>query len=93
MVTVTARPGLPAQARLAARVRAALAVISGVVTTAVARAASPRSAALVNLRSMPLSLAGTASIDFSAFHVAHGWGWLVTGASLWIIEHLIADEK
>lgn len=48
---------------------------------------------LGNLASIPLTLIGTASIDFAAFHLAHGWGWLVTGVSLYYIEHLIADES
>jgi hypothetical protein len=48
--------------------------------------------ALSNLASVPLHVAGLGCIDFSAFHLAHGWGWLVTGASLIWLEHVIADE-
>lgn len=40
---------------------------------------------------MPLALLGTACIDFAAFHW-HVLGWLVTGVSLWLIEHMIADD-
>jgi hypothetical protein len=41
---------------------------------------------------MPLAVAGTGFIDFAAFHVNHGVGWLVLGVSLWIVEHLVADD-
>ena len=47
---------------------------------------------IANLKAIPLTVAGTACMDFAAFHIAHGWGWLATGVSLVIIEHLIADE-
>lgn len=48
--------------------------------------------AAVNLAKLPLTAAGLACMDFAAFHLAHGWGWLVTGVSLVVLEHLIADE-
>jgi hypothetical protein len=57
-----------------------------------ARALSPVRAPLANLLHMPLTAAGTASVDFAAFHIGHGWGWLITGLSLMVLEHLIADE-
>jgi hypothetical protein len=59
--------------------------------TAAARAVSPHRASLLRLLDMPLAVLGTGFIDFSAFHVAHMLGWLVTGVSLWIVEHMIAD--
>lgn len=52
----------------------------------------PHRGALANLRQMPMFLAGLASMDFAAFHLAHGWGWLATGISLIIAEHAAADE-
>lgn len=55
-------------------------------------AVKPHKAALANLKAIPLTVAGTASIDFAAFHIAHGWGFLITGVSLIILEHIIADE-
>lgn len=53
---------------------------------------SPAKASVKNLVSMPFSVAGLACVDFAAFHLAHGWGWLVTGISLLILEHMIADD-
>lgn len=60
-------------------------------TRAAARALKPHRNALTNLAHMPLSLAGLASVDFAAFHLGHGWGWLATGASLIIAELAAAD--
>lgn len=51
-----------------------------------------RPAAIRNLIHMPLSLTGTALIDTAAYHLGTGWGLLATGASLWILEHIAADE-
>ena len=42
---------------------------------------------------MPLTLAGYGCIDFAAFHVVHGLGWLVTGISLMILEFQLADDQ
>jgi hypothetical protein len=63
-----------------------------VVTAFAGRLVQPHRAAIANLRAIPLTVAGALCIDFAAFHVAHGWGWLVTGLSLVLLEHLIADE-
>jgi hypothetical protein len=52
----------------------------------------PARPAVVNLASVPLHVAGLACIDFAAFHLAHGWGWLAAGASLIWLEHVIADQ-
>ena len=57
------------------------------------RALTPHKAALGNLASMPLTAAGAACIDFAAWHISHGVGWLVMGVSLVVLEHLIADEQ
>jgi hypothetical protein len=59
---------------------------------AASAAVAPHKASLVRLLDMPLAVIGTGFIDFSAFHVTHALGWLVTGASLWVVEHLIADD-
>ena len=56
-------------------------------------AVKPHKAALANLLHMPLTVAGVSVIDFAAFHISHGWGFLVTGVSLIVLEHLIADEN
>lgn len=47
---------------------------------------------MARLTEIPLTVAGTGCVDFSAFHWAHSWGWLVTGLSLSLLEHLIADD-
>ena len=52
----------------------------------------PARPALANLAAMPLHVAGLGCIDFAAFHLAHGWGWLTVGASLIWLEHVLADE-
>jgi len=44
------------------------------------------------LRAIPLSVVGLVCIDFAAFHLAHGWGWLVTGLSLFVLELMLADD-
>lgn len=51
----------------------------------------PHRVALARLLDMPLAVAGTGCIDFAAFHF-HVLGWVVTGASLWVLEALIADD-
>jgi hypothetical protein len=52
---------------------------------------APHKASVKRLADRPLSVLGTGGIDYAAFHVNHGVGWLVLGVSLWVIEHLIAD--
>lgn len=86
-VTVTWTPGTRS-GKLGARART---VGRWVARQAVA-VARPHRGAVENLKRMPLFLVGLGSIDFAAFHVAHGWGWLVTGISLIIAEHAAADE-
>lgn len=53
---------------------------------------APKAAPLRNLASMPLTSAGMAAIDFAAFHVGHGWGFLATGISLILVEKMIETE-
>lgn len=77
----------------AARWGTALARGVGAVRGAMARAALPHRAALANLRAIPLTVAGTACVDFAAFHYIHALGWLVTGVSLMVLERMIADEQ
>lgn len=74
------------------RVRAAAIIIWGALTALATAAATPHRAALANLAHMPLTVAGVGCVDYAAFHLAGGWGWLVTGLSLLLVEHLIADE-
>ncbi len=70
-----------------------LAAVRTVSATAARRLLTPHKAALRNLAGIPLTVLGAGSIDFAGFHIAHGWGWLVTGVSLVVLEHLIADEQ
>ncbi len=65
----------------------------GPLSRSAARLVRPARPAVTNLASMPLHVMGLACIDFAAYHLAHGWGWLVTGLSLMWLEHVIADEK
>lgn len=60
--------------------------------TAAAKAVAPHRASLLRLADMPLAVLGTGCIDFAAFHYVHMIGWLVTGVSLWVVEHMIADD-
>ena len=59
---------------------------------AAVRAITPARPVLRNAAQCPLSIAGTGLADLAAFHLGTGWGLLITGASLWLIEHMIADE-
>lgn len=74
--------------RLRGAARSALRAFKAAVTGAL----TPHRAALANLRAIPLTAAGAACIDFSAFHYVHMIGWLVTGVTAIALEHLIADE-
>ena len=87
-MTAITVPAAPA-ARDRWRVLRKLRDVGGAVASA---ALTPHRASLSRLTDMPLSVVGTGGIDFAAFHVNHGVGWLVLGVSLWIIEHLIADD-
>lgn len=66
--------------------------LAGTATLLGKRAIAPHRASIANLVNIPLTTAGIGFIDFAAFHLAHGWGWLVTGLSLMVLEHIIADE-
>jgi hypothetical protein len=56
-------------------------VVSGAVIT-------PHKSSVKNLAGIPLAVAGTGFIDFSAFYVNHAVGFLVLGLSLWLLDHL-----
>jgi hypothetical protein len=53
---------------------------------------TPHKASLARLADMPLTVIGAGFIDFAGFHLAHGWGWLITGGTLLVVERMIADE-
>lgn len=88
MAAITAAPAASAP-RLSWRALRRLRDLAGNVAAA---AVTPHRASLRRLADMPLSLAGTGCIDFAAFHYVHMIGWAVTGVSLWLVEHLIADD-
>lgn len=73
-----------------------LSTVVGLFATAVLvfgkRAIEPHKASLRNLQQIPLTVMGIASIDFSTFQLGQFWGFLATGLSLIVLEHLIADE-
>lgn len=75
------------------RARRSLVAALGVVSAVALKAVAPHRASLARLADIPLTIAGTGCVDFAAFHVAHGWGWLITGLSLVLLEHLIADDQ
>lgn len=56
------------------------------------RIASPHRAALANLASIPLTVAGIGCVDAGVFVANTIAGLLVTGVSLILLEHAIADE-
>ena len=88
MASVAARrPSVP-RARWRPRIRP----LARAAVRVAARLLAPARPVAANLASVPLHVAGLASIDFAAFHWAHSWGWLVTGVSLIWVEHVIADE-
>jgi hypothetical protein len=74
------------------RIRRGFTAARSAAARAGALAVTPHKAALRRLAEMPLTAAAVPCVDFAAFHIAHGWGWLVTGLSLVVLEHLIADE-
>lgn len=78
--------------RPGARVTALLMTAVSTLVLLGKRAVAPHQASLTNLANIPLTVAGFGCVDFAAFHLAHGWGWLVTGLSLMLLEHLIADD-
>lgn len=62
------------------------------VTAAAAKALSPHKASLVRLTEIPLTVMGAGCIDAAAFVGNTIAGLVVTGISLIIVEHLIADD-
>lgn len=78
--------------RILKRVTGAAGSIAVAAARVTGKALSPHKASVKRLAEMPLSVIGTGCIDFAGFHVAHGWGWLLLGASLFVLEHMIADD-
>lgn len=70
-----------------------LAAVLGFLATTASRSISPHRAALRNLASVPLTTVGFGCIDTAGFQLGTGWGWLATGLSLVLLEHIIADES
>ena len=61
------------------------------VKAAASAVTAPHKAALARLLDMPLMVTGIGLIDFGAFHYVHMIGWIVTGVSLILVEHMISD--
>lgn len=47
----------------------------------------------VNLLASPLTVAGLACADIGVFTASVTAGWIITGLSLFVLEHVIADEQ
>lgn len=75
------------------RLASAARTVGVAVRGAAARLAAPHRAAVANLLHIPFTAAGAGCIDYAAFHVGSGWGWLCTGISLILVELIIADER
>ena len=76
-----------------ARLRGLAASAGSAVRFVTKAAVKPHRAALATLKDIPLTVAGIAGIDFAAFHYVHMIGWAVTGVSLIVLEHIIADDQ
>lgn len=68
---------------------ATLVALPGLLGRAAVR---PHRAALRRLADIPLTLVALSCADYAAFALPGRWGWLATGASLIVLEHLIADD-
>jgi hypothetical protein len=79
-------PGAPA-GRLARWRR----TLTKTVTSTVRVAFTPHKASLRRLADIPLMLIGIGFADTAAWQGPHWLGWLATGLSLVVVEHLIAD--
>ena len=75
------------------RIRDLRARVASSISRVARKMYAPHKGAIENLMSVPLTVLGTASIDFAAFHISHGWGWLILGVSLIILEAIIANEQ
>lgn len=83
------RPERRDAGRIRKRAAAVKILLIGLVITTI----TPHKASLARLADMPLTAIGAVCIDFAGFHLGHGWGWLITGLSLLIVEHMIADDE
>lgn len=52
---------------------------------------NPPKSMVRKLLDIPFTTLGIACVDFAAFHLPHGWGWLVTGVSLIVLEFMVAE--
>lgn len=91
-MAINALPQPRTRKRGPVRVAAFFAALGSAIAVFASDMIAPHRTVLSNLRQIPLTVAGFACIDFAAFHLPHGWGWLVTGLSFILLEHLIADE-
>ena len=87
-----ATPAIAAHRR-DSRVTAFFATVAMTIMLTAKTMIAPHKVSLANLKQIPLTIVGFACIDFAAFHLAHGWGWLVTGLSLILLEHMIAEDE
>lgn len=74
------------------RVTAFFTSLAGTLTLLGARAIAPHKASLRNLMDIPLTVIGLGCVDTGVFQWSTAVGWVVTGLSLVLLEHMIADD-
>jgi len=84
---MTAQPWAPAVLRGKAKPSAAHRGMAKVLSWL-----RPGRAALASVASVPLTTIGLACIDYGVFLASQVAGFIVTGISLILLEHVIADE-
>jgi hypothetical protein len=72
--------------------RRKLAVLRRSVFSRAAQVITPARPVLRNLAKIPFTVAAFAVGDAGAFIELHGFGYLITAMSLFLLEHMIADE-
>lgn len=63
-----------------------------VLRNAAEKLMTPAKPVLVNLASIPLTVAGIGLIDVGVFYASTIAGFIITGITLIVLEHLAADE-
>lgn len=87
-----AASALEARPRHTPRFIALATTLLGVIAVTTKRLATPHKASLARLAEIPLTVLGLGCIDTGVFQASTVAGWIVTGLSLILLEHLIADE-
>jgi hypothetical protein len=75
------------------RIRRRIAQIATGTAALAGGAVRPHKASLKRLAEMPLTVVAAAVGNYGAFHIWHGWGYLLLTATLVTIERMIADPE